>query len=244
MKEEKVILLCPYCGNTAPMKLLNNYQKDTYVPITFDEEAQFVDIFQVFGCPVCDGYQLVYTHWNSEEGFYEDTNLYENGEILFPSFEVVNLYKLPKIIKDAYESALKVRNIDNAICAIALRRTLERVCKDNGVVNGKLHQKLNQLQQKGILPPLMGDLFKVIKDFGNMAAHGDDVIFDKSLIDGMFRFTNKILEYVYILPQEMNQARIELELLAGEEGPINEKEDKPKRKSISQTDEYKERDPS
>ncbi|MFP3748120.1 DUF4145 domain-containing protein, partial [Achromobacter sp. SIMBA_011] len=76
-----------------------------------------------------------------------------------------------------------------------------------GAVKGQLHQKLNQLQQQKILPPLMGDISKVIKDFGNMAAHGDQVDIDSYIVDAMFRLTNKILEYVYILPGEMNEAR-------------------------------------
>ncbi|MGG6361236.1 DUF4145 domain-containing protein [Peribacillus frigoritolerans] len=225
---EKVILTCPHCGNKAPMNLLNRFQKTTDVPLDYSEDAQFHDIFEVFECPVCDGYQLVLTHWNTEEAYYEDTNLYEVGEVLFPSFEMVNLYRLPKIIKEAYESAIKVKNIDSTICVIALRRTLEMVCKDNGAVKGELHQKLNQLQQKGILPPLMGDLFKVIKDFGNMAAHGDQVIFEKPLVESMFRFTNKILEYVYILPREMKRAKRELEMLAEEAGlQTRDDEEKP-----------------
>ncbi|MCY8489348.1 tyrosine-type recombinase/integrase [Bacillus atrophaeus] len=82
-----------------------------------------------------------------------------------------------------------------------------------GAVKGQLHQKLNQLQQQGILPPLMGDISKVIKDFGNMAAHGDQVDFNSHMVDGMFRFTNKILEYVYVLPREMKRARQEIEMM-------------------------------
>ncbi len=49
-----------------------------------------------------------------------------------------------------------------------------------------------------------------------MAAHGDPVIFDRYLVEGVFRFTNKILEYIYILPREMNRTRHEIELLTGE----------------------------
>lgn len=211
---EKIILTCPHCGNKTPMKLLNKFEKVTNVPLQYSEEAQFNDIFEVFECPVCEGFQLFYTHWNTEEAYYEGFDIYQEGIVLFPTSEKVNLYSLPKNIKGAYESALKVKNIDNAVCVMALRRTLEMVCKDKGAVNGQLHQKLNQLLQQGILPPLMGDISKVIKDFGNMAAHGDQVNFDKYMVESMFRFTNKILEYVYILPREMERARQELEGLA------------------------------
>jgi Domain of unknown function (DUF4145) len=213
---EKVILTCPHCGNKTPMELLNRYEKVTTVPLQYSDEAQFHDIFEVFECPVCKDFHLFHIHWNTEEVYNDGYDIYEDGTVLFPTSEKVNLYSLPRNIKSAYESALKVKNIDNTVCVIALRRTLEMVCKDKGAVKGQLHQKLNQLQQQGILPPLMGDISKVLKDFGNMAAHGDQVTFDKYMVERMFRFTNKILEYVYILPREMKRAKQELEALSEE----------------------------
>jgi hypothetical protein len=213
---DKVILTCPHCGNKTLMELLNRYEKVTTLSLHYSEEAQFHDIFEVFECPVCEGFHLFHTHWNTEEAYHEDYDIYEDGTVLFPKTEKVNLYSLPANVKSAYESAIKVKNIDNTICVMALRRTLEMVCKDKGAVSGQLHHKLNQLQQKGILPPLMGDISKIIKDFGNMAAHGDQVKFDKRIVESMFNFTNKILEYVYILPREMKRAKNELEALSEE----------------------------
>jgi Domain of unknown function (DUF4145) len=215
-KTEKVILTCPHCGNKAPMELLNKFEKVTVSPLKYNEDAQFHDIFEVFECPVCEEFQLYHTHWNTEEAYFEDFDIYEEGQLLYPLSEKVNLYSLPKSIKSAYESALKVKNIDDGVCLMAIRRTLEMVCKDKGAVKGQLHQKLNQLQQQGILPPLMGDISKVIKDFGNIAAHGDQVDFNSHMVDGMFRFTNRILEYVYILPREMKRARREIEMITPE----------------------------
>ena len=77
--------------------------------------------------------------------------------------------------------------------------------------------QLNYLQQNGVLPPLMGDISKVIKDIGNIAAHGVEVTFDKYMVESLFRFINKILEYVYILPKEMNKIKFELEQITLEE---------------------------
>ncbi|MGG3573251.1 DUF4145 domain-containing protein [Bacillus gobiensis] len=213
---ENIILTCPHCGNKTPMKLLNKFEKVTKYPLKYGEGAHFKDIFEVFECPVCKGFQLYYTHWDTT--FYvNNDDIYKHyGRVLFPITEKVFVFRLPSNVRSAYESALKVKNIDDTVCVIALRRTLEMVCKDKGAVKGQLHQKLNQLQQQGILPPLMGDISRVIKDFGNMAAHGDQVNFNKTMLDSMFRFTNKILEYVYILPKQMEDVRQELESLSEE----------------------------
>ncbi|ARD47105.1 DUF4145 domain-containing protein [Sporosarcina sp. P33] len=214
---EKVILTCPHCGNTTPMDLLNKFEKVTTEEFYEGYEAQFNDIFEVFECPVCQGFHLFHTHWNTEEAYYEGFNIYEEGKLLYPYTERLNLYALPKNVRGAYESALRVQNIDEASCVITLRRTLEMVCKDKGATTGQLHQKLNHLQQTGVLPPLMGDISKVIKDIGNMAAHGDQVTFNKYMVESLFRFTNKILEYVYILPKEMKRIKFELEQMTAEE---------------------------
>ncbi|WP_353853971.1 hypothetical protein [Bacillus sp. Bos-x628] len=60
----------------------------------------------------------------------------------------------------------------------------------------------------------MGDISKVIKDFGNMDAHGNEVKFHGHMVEIMFRFTNKILEFVYILTKEMQRAKNHLEMLS------------------------------
>ncbi|MFP7331065.1 DUF4145 domain-containing protein [Bacillus subtilis] len=211
---ENIILTCPHCGTKAPMNLLNRYEKKTFVPLT-SYEAQFNDIFEVFECPVCFEFQLYHTHWNTEEVYYEGDDIYKDGQVLFPYSEQVNLNLLPKNIKSAYESALKVRKIDAMVCLMALRRTLEMVCKNKGAIGRTLHAKLNDLEEKKILPPLMGGLSKMIKEAGNAAAHGDDIEFNSTMVEPLFKFTNKILEYIYILPTEMARARRQMEMLTG-----------------------------
>ncbi|MEC2331170.1 DUF4145 domain-containing protein [Bacillus subtilis] len=134
---------------------------------------------------------------------------------MFPYSEQVNLNLLPKNIKSAYESALKVRKIDAMVCLMALRRTLEMVCKNKGAIGRTLHAKLNDLEERNILPTLMGGLSKMIKEAGNAAAHGDDIEFNSTMVEPLFKFTNKILEYVYILPTEMARARRQMEMLTG-----------------------------
>lgn len=213
MSDNVPILTCQFCGNKTPMKILNEYYRETIAPLKYNEKARLYDSFVILECPVCIGFQMVHVHWNSEEyiDISEDKNIYDDATVLFPQNEKLELYYLPSGVKSAYESAFRVKNIDNTTCVMALRRTLEMLCKDKGAVNGQLHQKLNQLKQKGILPPLMGDISKVIKDFGNMAAHGDQITFDRNMVNSMFRFTNKLLEYVYILPNEIQRAKYDLD---------------------------------
>lgn len=213
-ESNQVLLRCPHCSNKTTMRVLNNYKKPTLLSQEGDKKVEEYDIFRLFECNTCKGIQLYHIYWHSQYK-RDEYDIYEDlGKLLFPKNESIELNKLPANIKGAYESANLVRNVDDIMCVMGLRRALEMLCKDKGAVNGQLHQKLNTLQQKGILPPLMGDIAKVIKDTGNMSAHGDNVEFDKKLVENMFKFTNKILEYVYILPFEMEQSRKEIETLA------------------------------
>jgi HJR/Mrr/RecB family endonuclease len=47
--------------------------------------------------------------------------------VVYPVAERLNTNYLPSSIRSAYESALKVKNIDDTVCVIALRRTIEMV---------------------------------------------------------------------------------------------------------------------
>ena len=79
----------------------------------------------MFACPVCGKVTFLETYWDNAQRDYAG-NEYSDDEILYP----VNSLKtklLPNEIKNAFESALKVKNIDNDLCFIALRKTLELV---------------------------------------------------------------------------------------------------------------------
>ncbi|MCY7895638.1 DUF4145 domain-containing protein [Bacillus spizizenii] len=219
---ENIILVCPHCGNKTPMKLLNKFEKKTEYPET--DYVEIIDIFEIFECPVCKEFHLYYTYWSSEDSYFIDHDIYEDGQVLYPYREQLNLHILPKNIKAAYESALKVRKIDPVVCLMALRRTLEMVCKDKGANGRTLHAKLDELEEKNVLPPLMGDISQVIKEAGNVAAHGDDIEFNSHMVEPLFKFTNKILEYIYILPSEMKSAKRQMELLTGKQIQPKEKQ--------------------
>ncbi len=215
---DKLIVRCVHCGNKTPMELLNKYEyvKTLTRPKLSDkikaEEMQIHNLFSLFECPVCNLIQMINTSWERGEEAREGFNRYEvNSKVLYPFTERVFDLMLPENISKAYASARKVKDSDNIICLMALRRTLEMVCKDNGATKGQLHHKLNELKQREVLPPLIGDISTLIKDVGNMAAHGDDVEFDNLLASNMFSLTNRILEYVYILPHDIERTRSEME---------------------------------
>ncbi|MES9745344.1 DUF4145 domain-containing protein, partial [Priestia megaterium] len=130
-------------------------------------------------------------------------------ELLYP-FKTIEENYIPKNVAKAFEAALKVKQIDGAICAIAIRRTLEMMCKDKGEEGKNLYRMLKSLSDKGVLPPILNDMASVLREIGNAAAHADEEEFNHDLVPSMIEFTNIILDYVYNLPKQIEQIQNEI----------------------------------
>ncbi|MEH7526729.1 DUF4145 domain-containing protein [Bacillus sp. JJ1503] len=124
----------------------------------------------------------------------------------YPRFEAKEEY-VPKGVKDAFDAALKVRNLDGAICILALRRALEKLCKHKCAEGKDLFSKLKDLQNKKILPEIIKDLSYILRKEGNSAAHADDIEFDQDTVNLMVEFTQTIIDYVYTLPEKIKKAQ-------------------------------------
>lgn len=210
--EEKVIT-CFHCGNQTLMKEVDKYiHKET--DDIYDDEGNTINQYyyqktwRLYFCPVCKNVTLFSEEFdNVEVDFKGETEV--TTKQLYP-YESVEMRNIPSTVANAYESALKVREIDGAICAIAIRRTLEMMCKDKGEEGKNLYSMLKSLSDKGILPPILNDMASVLREIGNAAAHADEKKINKDLVPSMIEFTKIILDYVYNLPKQIEkiQARI------------------------------------
>lgn len=122
--------------------------------------------------------------------------------ILYPQC-TINYIGIPKTVKDAFESALKVKNIDHEICAISLRRVLEAICKDKGASGRDLNSMVQDMIARRFLPEMFNDACWIIRQLGNSAAHADNVHFSKHQVDDTIGFVQSIINYLYILPVNM-----------------------------------------
>lgn len=195
--EKFELMQCYHCGNKTLMKLLANCKNQGEEELIDEDEVYYwEDEYFIYVCPVCRKATIKLKHSNSEDGpdFYES--------VLYPYVNIENNY-LPRSVKNAFEAALKVKNIDTSISLIALRRTLEMVCIDKGERNGTLYDKLKALSEKGILPPILDDMAKVLRELGNIAAHEEGVNFDQYDLENLYEFTETILNYLYKYPIEL-----------------------------------------
>lgn len=210
MKETKngKILECNHCGNTTYMIVATSYLHD--FPLYHWEEIedhhewiQSKEIalskeYKLFLCPVCDEITLEVTETNYEERKIKKI-------VLYPFENTIINGVIPEQIHQAYISAQKVCKIDRNICLMALRRTLEMVCKDKGESIGNLYEMLTNLASKGALPPLLSEMAHILRDMGNSAAHGDAQEIPNELVCILMEFTRSILDYVYVLPNKIQE---------------------------------------
>lgn len=209
-KENMEIIECNNCGNETYMDIIGNhnvanevYEYDQYsdkeYPI-FNENTEW----KLYLCPICNNVTLIKIYWNSQ--MQKGPERFEQKEILYPISSYKN-FGVPDKVSSAFNAALKSRHVDHSICLLALRRTLEMVCKEKEINEGMLGNKLKKMVEEGIIPPVLNDASYILKELGNEAAHGDDVTHTKSDVEDMIEFTEYILNYVYVLPYKIGKVQ-------------------------------------
>lgn len=220
--DENMIKTCLHCGNKTKMDLIKDhvFSKGEFENDPYHGTIQIGEWWETYNflqCPVCERFSLEVTSGSTFEIDY-DGNPVETTRLLYPTSES-KIKRLPKGVKEAFTAALKVRNIDGAVSAIAIRRTLEKMCKDQDAKGKDLYKRLKNLAERGIIPPILDEMSLLIKDIGNEAAHADEVDFDEALISSLFKFTEIILEYVYVLPKELKKLQFDMSLRREEDEP-------------------------
>lgn len=201
-KEE--IIKCFHCGNETPMPKVGEY-------FWGSREIEFSDFdffykYELFACPVCHKVTLRETYGDETMMGYYDCNQAKYGEqksILFP-LNSIDSDSVPNKIKEAYEAALKTKGIDKYVCLMALRRTLELMLNDKGATKWGLKKKIEEIAEKGLLPDTLKEASSLTKILGDTAAHDKDLEIDQYDVEAMAEFIGFIIEYLYIIPDKIN----------------------------------------
>jgi len=202
---------CYHCGNKGLMRIEHIQSLDVGGPI-YDSFGEMIDRqleehfnWLLLSCPVCGKVTLREEY---EDEFCQGYHTFV--ETLYPQ-STLDYKGVPQNIKTAFESALKVKNIDSAICSLALRRVLEAICKDKGATGRTLELMVKDMIDRGILPEMFNDACWIIRQLGNSAAHGDIRNFSIHQVDQTILFMQDIINYLYTLPVKMQELRKSIE---------------------------------
>lgn len=197
------VCFCGHCGNTGLLNYITSFDSIHECPVNEDIKNPLIKQFigstetttwNVYQCPVCGNPILISKTLPNcmPEQFADYSYQFPNQNI--------DYIGVPQNIKTAFESAIRTRTIDSAICILSLRRTLEMICKDKGAEGHDLNSKIQDLIDKKVLPEMMNDACWIVRQSGNDAAHADDVIFTSFEVEQIIKYVTVIIEYLYSIP--------------------------------------------
>jgi hypothetical protein len=206
MSVKQKLLQCLFCGNKTLMNNIAEHQQNW-----FEEDNGFSEtiVTNMYSCPVCKKITFLETYSNNAMRDW-DGNECEEEKIIYPINSFEGNY-LPTNIKSAFESALKTKNINYTICLIAIRKTLEIICKTHGAAGKDLEKKIEDLSIKGIIPSTLKDASHLLRLFGNMAVHDEEYEAKYNEINAMIEFTEYILDYLYLIPAKIDKLQKQLD---------------------------------
>lgn len=207
---QRSVHTCFHCGNTGLLKLIGktgwkdeDIHEDNYGNIVSCTLLEHEDWY-AFECPVCHKPVLI------SEYTFDIANASPERKTEYPTIAVPP-NGVPKEIYSAFESAVKTKGIDYAICLLSLRRVLEMICKDKGAVGRDLEKKIDNLIEKKIFPPMIGDACWIIRQMGNDAAHADKIEVYAYDIEQVIGYVSTIIDYLYSMPYRVDKMKKKIE---------------------------------
>lgn len=197
---KEAIVKCFHCGNETLMPQTGEANWGS------NDDYCFSYTYKMFACPVCHKITLTETYGDEDMMCYNqhgETDWYTKETVLFP-INSIDSKSIPSKVKEAFEAALKTKNIDKNIGLIALRRTLELILKDKGATKWGLKDKIEEIAKKGLLPDTLKEASSLTKVLGDSAAHDKDLEIDQYDVDSMAEFVEYIIEYLYVVPDKIN----------------------------------------
>ena len=188
---------CAHCGNFAPMKCVSSYFD---IHTSGDEDEHYSwdegEVYDLLLCPSCKKVSL-------GNYYYDDRFVNESDKadytILYPADNKLP-FGLPGPIKNAYEAALKVKQIDSNAFAVLMGRLLEMVVEDRKAIGKTLNDKLSDLATKREIPDKLVGVANGLRNFRNVGAHAALGDITPAEVPILASLANAILEYVYSAP--------------------------------------------
>lgn len=209
MNTSEFVCFCGHCGNTGLLKYITSFDVVHEVPVNKDNDNTIIQLIGnietttwfIYQCPVCGNPILISKTLPNNMPEQYGKFMYQ-----FPSPNI-DYTGVPENIKTAFESAVRTKSIDPAICILSLRRTLEMICKDKGAEGQDLKSKIQDLIDKKVLPEMMNDACWIVRQSGNDAAHADDVRFTPFEVQEIIRYVTIVIEYLYSIPIKVSDLK-------------------------------------
>ena len=167
--------------------------------------------FDTLKCGNCSGYVMVL--WSAGEGMF-GSGLHDYRVLPWPLKLEYHPEHWPGIVGRHWLQAKRNLAGENWDAAIVMARSsLQAALRDQGASGKNFKEEINDLAEKGILPPIMKDWSTEVRQFGNRSAHPDPEEGAPSGQDAreLVRFLDYFLECTYSLPHRIEKYRQRLQ---------------------------------
>lgn len=209
------VTITNYCNECK--KETNHLVKKEYRIKPYSDDYQYESIYQIVECCGCSYVSFRRINVDYENCDYNDEGkpipyvvkqqypitLKEHTDLDYPE-----LFNVPDNVVKVYKNTLNSYANDAKILAgVGLRACIEAVCSNLGI-QGKLHEQISILHQRGFITEQNAIWLNGIRFLGNESAHQmkqpDDSEFNVAL-----RIVKHLFENVYILP-EISESKLKL----------------------------------
>ncbi|OGY24139.1 MAG: hypothetical protein A2172_01175 [Candidatus Woykebacteria bacterium RBG_13_40_15] len=191
---------CPFCEER------DNFEEAAHFEKKKPNSSKVLN-FDTLKCGNCAGYVMVL--WSSSD--YDFHSGIHDFRVL-PWSLTINKAPThwPQAIQRYWVQANKSLQVENWDAAAEMARsTLQIALRDHGAVGKDLFEEINNLAEKGVLPPLMKEWSHEVRELGNDSAHPRPEQKETSLGDArdIVEFLDFLLEYLYDLPKRIEDYR-------------------------------------
>jgi len=211
------VAYCPHCGNRAPQRLIHKqvYFERVWSVKDGSESKPVPCSMFVAVCETCS-YLLIYENFGDQL----EENQFHRCSLVFPKAGRLH-NAVPDRIADVYEEAHRIKEIAPNAFAVQIRRALEALCEDRGVRHGNLQQRLQDLADKGDIPPMLAEASDALRLLGNIGAHGVGESVHPLLANAVEEFFRAIVEYVYVAPSKLQDFKDQMSRYTKKKKPNN-----------------------
>ena len=212
----QIIAQCYHCGNKGLMNIICDHSEKFgghYVDEKGKEEYDPIEEFRWFIllCPVCRFLTIKQKYSSEELGYNPITEEpFFEEKIIYPENKM-NVKNVPKDIASTFESALKIKNVNQESCLVLLRKTLELICNEKKTTGHDLDSKVKDLINQKIFPKELKDAYWIIRSSGNQAAHTTNINLHNYDIKQIIDILYTIIDYLYITPNKIKYLKNKLE---------------------------------
>jgi len=190
-------ITCPFCTERGNFGLVNREQKKK-------PNGNKVLNFDTLKCGCCSSYVMVL--WSANES----GDLYSYEQLPWPAKPDSFPEHWPQALGRYWLQAQKCLNDESwDAAALMARSALQVAMREQQAKGNNLRQEIDDLANKGLLPPVIKEWAHTLRELGNDSAHPHPSQVATTQADAIdtVRFLGFLLDYLYNLPHRIAEYR-------------------------------------